>query len=149
MKTLLATLFASTLAIGCGGSSFEIAETPLAGSLGGQTWTFAAGHTSFFLSDGEPDFFASLYAQTFTACGFSEPAGSHLLVAIPKEVGDYDLDLSLNMTFVVDDQNLITTSGRIVVDSVTATRVTGGLSASYDGGNEVSGRFDVTICPED
>lgn len=140
-------LLVSSLAIGCG-SSVEISTGTLAGTVGGQPWTFQAGHTSAFLSDGEPDFFASLYPAAFTACGLSEPGGPHILVAIPKEVGDYDLSLSLNMTFVHDDQNLISTDGRIVVDSVTETRVTGGLHAIYDGDNEVDGQFDVTVCAE-
>lgn len=59
------------------------------------------------------------------------------------------MSLSRNMTFVVgDSDNLIATNGRIVVDEVTATTVKGGLVASYDGSNEVNGRFEVTICPE-
>jgi hypothetical protein len=53
------------------------------------------------------------------------------------------------MTLVDATNNLIATEGRIVVDSVTATRVTGGLHGIYNDGNEVDGRFDVTICPED
>jgi hypothetical protein len=129
--------------------SAEISAEMMTGSVGGQTWAFKAGHTSAFLSEGEPDFFASLYPMTFTACGFSEPAGNHLIVAIPKMPGDYELSLARNMTFVVGgNQNLIATNGRIVVDEVTATTVKGGLVASYDGQNEVNGRFEVTICPD-
>jgi hypothetical protein len=30
---------------------------------------------------------------------------------------------------------------------VTATTVTGGLHGIYDGGNEVNGRFQISICP--
>ena len=150
MKLLLALASLAPLAIGCGGGgSVDIATTTLAGKIGGQAWTFQAGHTSAFLSEGEPDFFASLYAQAFTACGLSEPSGErHLLVSIPKEVGDYDLSLSLNMTFVDGNENLIATDGRIVVDSVTDSRITGGLHATFDGDNEVDGQFDVTICAE-
>src|SRR5215218_1945648 len=99
------------------GASQDIAESQLAGTVGGQTWAFAAGHTSAFLSEGEPDFFASLYPMTFTACGFSEPAGNHLIVAIPKTPGEYDMGLSRNMTFVVgESDNLVSFNGKIVVD---------------------------------
>ncbi|MDQ3364168.1 MAG: hypothetical protein M3680_01890 [Myxococcota bacterium] len=129
-------------------SSFEIAATPLAGEVGGQPWTLVLGHTSAFLSEGEDDFFATLYPTTFTACGFSEPGGAHLIVAIPKEPGDYELGLGLNMTFYDGETNRVATNGRIVVDAVTATRVTGGLHAKYDDDNEVDGQFDVTICAD-
>jgi hypothetical protein len=135
--------------IGCGTDSpTQIATTPLAGKVSGQAWTFKAGHTSAFLSKDEPDFFASLYPAMFTACGFSEPTGPHVIAAIPKTTGDYELSLSLNMTFADGSNNLIATEGRIVVDEVTATRVTGGLHAIYDASNEVDGRFEVTICPD-
>ena len=140
---------ALVIAAGCGtDSSVTIATTPLAGKVAGQAWTFAAGHTSAFLSKDEPDFFASLYAMTFTACGFSEPTGPHVIAAIPKTAGDYDLSLSLNMTFTDGSNNLISTEGRIVVDEVTPTKVTGGLHAKYDASNEVDGRFEVTVCPD-
>ena len=153
MKTLTTILGLSMMAlVGCASDdagSAEIMTTPLAGEVGGTTWTFTAGHTSAFLSEGEPDFFASLYPTAFTACGFSEPSGNHLIVAIPKMPGEYEMSLSRNMTFVVGDStNLIATNGRIVVDEVTATSVKGGLVATYDGSNEVNGRFEVTICPD-
>ena len=152
MKTLTSVLAVAMMAlVGCATDegSKDISPEMMTGSVGGEAWAFKAGHTSAFLSEGEPDFFATLYPAMFTACGFSEPGGNHLIVAIPKTVGDYEMSLSRNMTFVVgDNQNLIATNGRIVVDEVTATTVKGGLVATYDGKNEVNGRFEVTICPD-
>ena len=153
MNKLTTALFLSLSLAACAtdgdSGSQDIAESQLAGTVGGQTWSFAAGHTSAFLSEGEPDFFASLYPMTFTACGFAEPSGNHLIVAIPKTPGEYDMGLSRNMTFVVgESDNLVAFNGKIVVDEVTATSVKGGLVGSYDNSNEVSGRFEVTICPE-
>lgn len=100
------------------------------------------------LSKDEPDFFASLYPATFTACGFAGPAGDHLLLSIPKTPGEYPMSLSRNMTFVVGDDNKIAINGTIVVDEVTATSVKGGLVASFDAANEVNGRFEIPICAE-
>lgn len=136
--------FSLAVLVGCG-SSYDIVATPLAGTIGGQTWTFKTGHTSAFLSEGEDDFFATLYQEEFTPCGF-EPSGPHLIVSIPKAPGDYEMGLSLNMTYVVGSDNKIATDGRIVVDSVTATKVTGGLASEFDGDNSVNGQFEVTIC---
>ncbi len=155
MKKLLSLFAVATLAVagfsGCASDDGvdALSDTTMTGMVGGQTWTFAAGHTSAFLSEGEPDFFATLYPMTFTTCGFSEPGGNHLIVSIPKEPGEYEMSLSRNMTFVVgDSNNLIATKGKIVVDEVTATTIKGGLVATYDGQNEVNGRFEVAICPE-
>jgi hypothetical protein len=117
----------------------------LTGSVAGQTWTLKTGSTSAFLSEGQDTFFAELYDSQFTPCG-SPPNGAHLIVAIPKAVGDYPMSLSRNMTFYDGHTNLIATDGRIVVDAVTTTHVTGGLVGTYDSNNEVSGHFDLTIC---
>jgi len=153
MKTLTALLATSMMAlVGCAtddASSAQINNEMLTGTVGGNAWTFKMGHTDAFLSEGEDDFFSTLYPTTFTTCGFSEPGGDHLIVAVPKAVGEYPMSLSRNMTFVVGgNNNLIGTNGRIVVDEVTATTIKGGMVAQYDGSNEVNGRFELTICAE-
>ncbi len=136
------------LLVGCGGDSFEVATTPLAGTVGGQSWTFVAGQTDSFLSDGKPDFFTVMYPAQFPTCGFSRPGDSHLIVSVPKEVGDYDMGFDRNMTFVVGTDNKIAFDGRIVVTEVTATKVVGGLHGSFDGDNEVNGQFEISICTD-
>lgn len=150
---LLVGLTLSLGLVGCGtdddGGSMTIEETPLAGKIGGADWTFVAGHTSAFLSEGEDSFFTSMYPEQFTACGFSEPGGDHIIVGIPKEVGEYPMSLSRNMTFVVGEENLIGINGKIRVDEVTADKVKGGLVGSFDGDNQVSGTFEVTICADE
>lgn len=64
MKTLTSVFALSLMAlVGCASDdagSQQIDDTMLAGTVGGQSWSFVAGHTSAFLSEGEPDFFATL-----------------------------------------------------------------------------------------
>ena len=151
MFVIYAMLPACSSDDGGGGSDTPISADPLSGSVGGQDWTFVRGATDSFLSD--PDsFFASLHSADYEACGFGEPGDNYLIVSIPTAPGDYPFSLSQNMTFVVDEggspQNLISTSGHIVVDEVTAEVVRGGLYGVFDGGNEVNGRFEVTICSQ-
>src|SRR6478609_8479040 len=117
MKKLLLCALLSACAADSG--SADLVDTPLAGTVGGQTWTFQAGATDAFLSKDEPDFFAELYPAAFTACGFSQPSGNHLIVSIPKTPGEYPMSLSRNMTFVVNNDNKIAVDGTIVVDEVT------------------------------
>ena len=150
---ILVGLTLSVGLVGCGtdddGGSMTIEDAPLAGKVGGADWTFVAGDTSAFLSEGEDSYFTTMYPAQFTACGFSEPGGDHIIVGIPKTVGEYPMSLSRNMTFVVGDQNLIGINGKIRVDEVTADKVKGGLVGSFDGDNQVSGTFEVTICPDE
>jgi hypothetical protein len=144
-KLLLCTLLTACAA---DSGSADLKDTPLAGTVGGKTWTFVAGDTDAFLSKDEPDFFATLYPATFTACGFSQPAGDHLILSIPKTPGEYPMSLSRNMTFVVGDDNKIAIDGTIVVDEVTATSIKGGLVGTFDSANTVNGRFEIPICAE-
>jgi hypothetical protein len=134
---------------GCSSSGGDnIVESSLSGKVAGQPWTFQVGATDAFLSD-DTSFFAALYATPYTACVDSEPTTPHLLVSVPKKPGDYDLSLALNITFAVgSSDNLISLNGKITVDSVTATSVTGGLVTRYDDGNDVNGQFELTICPD-
>ncbi len=148
MKHLVLLSLALAACTDSGGST-DIATTPLAGKVAGQSWTFGGGVTDGFLSKGENNFFADLYSMAYSKCDHSgEPTGPHVILSIPRQVGDYTLSLGLNMTFVNGSDNKIGTSGKISVDSVDATHVTGGIHAKYDGDNEVNGTFDVTICPE-
>ena len=147
-KLILLVVAVSAAACSASSSSVDIASSPLAGSVGGKAWSFQVGATDAFLSEGDPNFFATFYASSYTPCVDIEPSGPHLIVAVPKKVGDYDLDFALNMTFVdANSNNLIATDGRIVIDSVSSTTVTGGLHGIYDGNNEVNGRFQISICP--
>jgi len=132
------------LVVGCGGSSdgggsATISSQPLAGKLGGQAWTFATGETTGVLSTGE-QLWVDLYGHSFDACvAFGAPPNADLVtMMMPRTPGNYDVSLTLND---------IATSGRLVIDSVTATTITGGLSIAHNSDNAISGRFQATICP--
>jgi hypothetical protein len=150
MRKFLSATILSFIALGCG-DSFEITEQPLQGQVGGESWSFVKGDTNAFLSD-DDGYFATLFAADYEACGFSQAGGNRLILSIPTETGDYDLSLQRNMTFVVDDddgpQNLVATEGRIVVDEVTATTITGGIHARFNGDNEIDGTFTVSVCED-
>jgi hypothetical protein len=135
---------------GCSSSESEtIVETPLSGKVGGQPWTLQVGATNAFLSD-ETSFEASFYAAQYTPCVDIEPNAPHLLVSIPRQLGDHELSQGLNITFVTaSDDNLRSVKGKITVDSVTATTITGGLVSHFDDGNDVNGQFQATICPDE
>ena len=140
----------SVLVIGGGagcGESFAVSDQNLSGTAFGADWVFVTGETSAFLSEGEDDFFSSLYGEDHEACGFGGPSGPELLGGVPKVAGEYELDFpERTFTFAMGGDNLIATEGVIVVEEVTETTVTGGLHIKYDDDNEVDGNFELTIC---
>jgi hypothetical protein len=149
-----AVLAALLLGAACGGASSggggqAISSTPLAGKVGGQSWTLASGETDAFLSSGQADFFTTLYTESVATCtgaGFSV-ASNQIIVEVPMTTGDY----MRPVTFVVDptgtNQNLIAT-GHVVVDQVTATSVSGGLYAKFDANDIINGQFQATVCAQ-
>jgi hypothetical protein len=149
-RALVLSLF--VLAGACGGSdagSHAIGTGTLSGKIGGQAWSLESGETDAFLSMDDPDFFTSLYTEAVAPCngdGFSV-ASNQLIVMVPMTPGDHEK----SVTFVVNPQgtvkNLITT-GHVVVAEVTATTVSGGIYAHYDGDNSVDGQFQATICAQ-
>ena len=158
LTTTCAIAITLSLTAACGSDDGDgggaVSDEPLAGRVGGQDWAFVRGQTDAFLSD-EQSYFAVLHAEDFETCGFSEPAGNHLILSIPTSPGDYDLSLSLNMTFVVYEDgdggapnNKVATRGRIIVDEITADTISGGIHGILDGDNDVDGRFAVSICAQ-
>ena len=141
-------------AVGCGssggdGGNASIAATPLAGKIGGQSWSLGTGETDSFLST-STHFDVSLYSDTFTACSGSSSVDTYLSLGMPATPGDYAISLQGEATanFVVGgSQNLIASSGHLVIDAVTSTTITGGINVSFDGNNAVDGQFTAAICP--
>jgi hypothetical protein len=73
------------------------------------------------------------------------------LTTLPTAPGEYDLgfgDGHPNITFVQPPStNSVALDGKIRIDSITATEITGGLVARIDGNNDVSGTFTLEVCP--
>src|SRR6187455_287793 len=131
-------------AFGCGGSGdggggATFSSQPLAGKIGGQPWTFRTGETTEVLSTSE-QLWVDLYADGFDACvALRAPSNANVVtMMMPRTPGSYDVNLTMND---------FATSGRLVVDSITATTITGGLNITTNGDNTVNGQFQATICP--
>jgi hypothetical protein len=130
-----------------------IASTPLSGKINGKEWTFQSGQTDAFLSDGDPNFWTALYAETFPACeGIPDHQEPELILNIPRQAGTYRLSLALNATFAfergTESENLVATKGKLVVDEVTSTQIRAGAFVEYDANNSVNGQFQVSVCAD-
>jgi hypothetical protein len=131
-------------------SPIVISSQPLSGKIGGQSWSLGTAESDSFLSTSEA-WFVNMYSETFTACATDSaaPSSNRLIANVPTTLGSHDLSLGLNATFYVaaDDQNLVAIRGRIQIDSISATTVTGGLNVAYDDANSLDGQFLASICP--
>jgi hypothetical protein len=150
---LRVALIALVGTVGCGGSvadggSAAIASTPLAGKIAGQAWSLGTAETDSFLSSSTA-FDVSHYSDSFTACSGSSSQENYLSLNIPRAPGDYAIDTQGTATaiFVIGgSQNLLASSGHLVIDTVTSTTVTGGINVTLNGDNSVDGQFTATIC---
>ena len=143
------------LAVGCGGSGdggggATISPQPLAGKIGGQAWTFTTGETTDALSTSE-QLWVDLYADSFDACVAlrAPPNADVVTMMMPRTPGSYDVSLTMNATIYVasTSTNYFATAVRLVVDSVTATTITGGLNITTNGDNTVNGQFQAHDLP--
>jgi len=144
-------LLALVAAVGCGGGneggSATIAATPLSGKIGGQSWSLGTAETDIILSS-STHFDVSLYSDTFTARNGSSSTYTYLNLGMPATPGDYAITLQGDATanFVVGDtQNLIPSSGHLMIDTITSTTITGGINVSFNSDNAVDGQFTVTV----
>jgi len=153
MKRLIGTL-ALVAGLGCGGGSSgggggEPSNQALTGKVGGKPWTFHTAESDAFLSD-DKTFWVDAYAASFTPCTNAGPFDSdRLILTLPKTVGTHQVSLSLNETFYVaaTSDNLVATSGTIVIDSITGTTIAGSVKFAYNADNSVDGAFEASICP--
>jgi len=160
VRASLAISLGIVLAAGCGssgtggddgvGTTTTISTQTLAGKIGGQAWTFATGETNAGLSTAD-EFWVDLYAATFDACvAFGAPSDAdEVIMMMPKTPGSYPVSLSRIATLYVasSSDNLGATRGLLVIDSVTATTISGGLHITYNADNTVDGQFQAAICP--
>jgi hypothetical protein len=146
------------VATGCGGgddgnktsSNVTISSQPLTGKIGGQAWSLGTAESDSFLSTSD-QYWVDMYAETIAPCGSGAWATSsnRLIANLPKTAGSYNMSLALNATFCISssNDNLVATTGRIQIDSVTPSTITGGLNITYDADNSLDGQFEATICP--
>jgi hypothetical protein len=81
---------------------------------------------------------------------FGAPSDAdEVIMMMPKKPGSYPLSLAQNATLYVasSSDNWVATRGMLVIDSVTATTISGGMHITYNGDNTVDGQFQAAICP--
>jgi hypothetical protein len=144
----------------CGGSDdkadsyadYEISGSDLSGEINGQSWAFSSGIAEDF---GDGEYWITLYSVepmgddpcAFDAYAFEEPS---VFVVAPLEETDVELSLNDNITFYYyeDDTptNEIVIDGRLIIEEVTDTTVSGALYGVSDD-SELDGQFDAVVCP--
>lgn len=147
------TLALLALQLGCEGKEAppEISDEPLAGSFGGEAWSFVAGDVDAYMTE-DGVMVAQLWPESFEACTLTSHAATRwLVVQIPEEPGEHALDGALNGTFVQVEgeqtENVPALDGVVRVDSLDQSTLAGGLAMrDASGAYEVSGTFELELC---
>lgn len=126
-------------------------DEPLAGVIGGESWTYAAANA--YGTDGEYELLFLSSAESgvdANECGITSPAEDHLSVLLPLETNYYTLPLVDNNETVRFHTSLsssaIALSGYIHITSITGGFVFGYMDATLDDENTVEGSFQAAIC---
>jgi hypothetical protein len=132
-----------------------IADTPLAGTVGGIAWSPTAAMTNPSASDNlvfSARFVTGLVEDPCASTDFTPPL---VLTRLPTTPGEYLIDTTnTTLTFTLpavgngNITNRQAAEGAIRIDSVDTTInvLTGALRAHFDDDNTVEGTFSVTIC---
>ncbi len=147
------------LGTGCGGGGDGdpdvIAKHPISGQLApGRTWTYMTGEAR--LSVDATRYFITLYPASFTPCIDPPPDATAyddtVGIVVPPAVGTYEVGTSADLAgagFSGAD-NINATGGFVVIDTITATTISGGANISGGTGGTVhphaDGTFQATIC---
>ncbi len=133
-----------------GPSNAVISSQTLSGRIGGQSWTLGTAESDSFLSTSD-EYFVDMYSETFPACqtGAATSDSNHFIADLPTAVGSYNLGMSQTVTFYVaaTSENLVAIDGRIQIDSISGTTISGGLKVTFNADNVLDGQFQASICP--
>ena len=137
-----------------GESAYRIEDETLSGRINGMDWRFSVGLTDPSLeADDETVHYVSLFAESDARCDNRPLDAPHVIVTVPKQVGQFALGPALNATFAYRDgsQDIYraTFDGALVITeySESADTFSGALIAKRNGVGEVNGTFTVTVCP--
>jgi hypothetical protein len=118
----------------------------------GQSWTMLKAEVKSDYFD-EDRLTIRLFTEEIETCGFSSSSEKpYLLFSVKKAVGEYPLKMSFGedgqtVTFVTPPAtNTIATQGIVVIEELTAEKLTMGIVAQAGDGDVVNGRFTVDLC---
>lgn len=138
---------------GGGGDISQSGSARLGGFLGGAPWFYVQGHAQLLDTADDPALIAYLFDTEYASCDDFPMGVSHLLADLPLATGEYMLSGARSLTFVNygaegrGPGNVMTMTGDLIIDTLTADEVSGSMYARAEAGYEVSGRFSLTICP--
>ena len=129
--------------------------TTLSGTMAGTAWTFYKGQVTVPTSSSgkyyyrlTSDNISNACSSTYTGTS-SNPyilAGRDDAPAVGEEEFCFSSGCSKTVTFYDGSMNYIITTGKIKIDTVTTTEVTGKMYAKSGSNNEINGTFTLSRC---
>ena len=128
--------------------------TTLSGTMAGVAWTFDTGRVvvptsgSTYWYDMTSDNLSNACSSTYTGSS-SHPkilASRSEALSVGEEKLCFSSSCSKTLTFYDGSINYIITTGKIKIDTVTTTEVTGKMYAKSGSSNEINGTFTLSRC---
>tara|TARA_Y100001936_G_C16032353_1_gene646375 strand:+ start:820 stop:1293 length:474 start_codon:yes stop_codon:yes gene_type:complete len=156
MKSLI-LIFVTIFAVSCieenkasdgkGNDVRAIRDGNLNGVVAGKAWDFIKGRVApsrNFPNEHSFDFWdedISNECDPFTFGG-----DRNIMGVFPLKVGTINLNNTNSLTFYYNNNNLVTSEGKIEILEITDSYVGGKLKARFDSNNYVEGEFRLEIC---
>ena len=129
--------------------------TTLSGTMAGTAWTFYKGHVKVPTSSSGNYYYRLTSDNISNACSstYTGTSSNPYIIysrddatAVGEEELCYTSGCAKTLTFYDGSTSYIITTGKIKVDTVTTTEVTGKMYAKSSSNNEINGTFTLSRC---
>ena len=129
--------------------------TTLSGTMAGTAWTFYKGHVQVPTSSSGNYYYRLTSDNISNACSstYTGTSSNPYIIysrddatAVGEEELCYTSGCAKTLTFYDGSTSYIITTGKIKVDTVTTTEVTGKMYAKSSSNNEINGTFTLSRC---
>ena len=139
------------LFLSCGGDDLDIANTPLTGTIEGESWSYENGNGYLFSSDLKYRIrLLSTEENVDDPCTSPRPNKPHVSFIVSPVIGSYSLplpNLQESAQFHVNTAtSSFATSGFLEIFDVSNNRMIGYIQAQLDEQNTVEGNFEAVLC---
>ena len=152
IKLFLAVILAISAIVSltnCGENS-DIEAAPLAGTIGGEAWSYK--YAKAFYNEIDDLYDAELYGSQQTEsdpCSIFISGESHVSMQVPNAMGNYQVPSDIQVIFDqpgTGNEFFRATGGFVEITAAAGGQVVGFVQATFDDDNTVEGTFSFSRC---
>lgn len=159
MKKIHLLLFGlSAIILSCGDDekpSYSFKHQDLSGKIGNVAWQYGDGYAEIYGMENNSQLQVDLFIELDGEGCNVLPEGDEVLFTVPNKIGVYKLKADLNdlenghFVNLFEEKNTmnhLAARGAIEILSITESKVTGRIDATFDDESFINGNFTVGIC---